>query len=136
MTADPAYCRPHTMLDQVAKMMVRYDCGEIPVLDAMDRPIGVVTDRDIVCRMVAEGKNPLAYPVEFCMSESVVTVNANAPIQEVVAIMEHHQVRRLPVVDDGGCCVGMISQADLASVVRPGQVAALIREVSRDAERE
>jgi CBS domain-containing protein len=124
------------MLDQVAKLMVQYDCGEIPVLDATDRPIGVVTDRDIVCRMVAEGKNPLAYPVEFCMSESVVTVNANAPIQEVVAIMEHHQVRRLPVVDDGGCCVGMISQADLASVVRPGQVAALIREVSRDAERE
>jgi CBS domain-containing protein len=124
------------MLDQVAKLMVQYDCGEIPVLDATDRPIGVVTDRDIVCRMIAEGRNPLAYPVELCMSEFVVTVNANAPIQEVVAIMEHYQVRRLPVVDDSGCCIGMISQADVASVVRPGQVADLIRQVSRDADGE
>jgi CBS domain-containing protein len=74
MTSEPACCRPHTMLDQVAKMMVQYDCGEIPVLDVTDRPIGVVTDRDIVCRVVAEEKNPMAYPAETCMSESVVTV--------------------------------------------------------------
>jgi CBS domain-containing protein len=53
---DPACCRPHTMLDQVAKTMVQYDCGEIPVLDITGRPIGVVTDREIVCRVVAERK--------------------------------------------------------------------------------
>ena len=132
MTSDPACCRPHTMLDQVAKMMVQYDCGEIPVLDVTDRPIGVVTDRDIVCRLVAEGKNPMAYPAETCMSESVVTVQADAPIREVVATMEQHQVRRVPVVDDRGCCIGIISQADVASVAPAGQVGELVREVSRD----
>ena len=132
MTADPACCRPHTTLDQVAKMMVQHDCGEIPVLDLTDHPIGVVTDRDIVCRMVAEGKNPMAYPAETCMSGSVVTVRADARIADVVSTMEHHQVRRVPVVDDMGCCIGIISQADVASVARTGQVAELVSEVSRD----
>src|SRR5712692_6711692 len=132
MTPNPACCRPHTMLDQVAKMMVQYNCGEIPVLDVTDRPIGVVTDRDIVCRVVAEGKNPMAYPAETCMSEFVVTVRADAPIREVVATMEQHQVRRVPVVDDNGCCIGIISQADVASVAQVRQVGELVREVSRD----
>jgi CBS domain-containing protein len=133
MTVDPACCRPHTTLDQVAKMMVQNGCGEIPVLDLADRPIGVVTDRDIVCRVVAEGKNPMAYPAETCMSESVVTVRAEAPIADVVSTMEHHQVRRVPVVDEKGCLIGIISQADVASVARSGQVAELVRVVSRDA---
>ena len=130
MTSDPACCRPHTTLDQVAKMMVQYNCGEIPVLDSIDRPIGVVTDRDIVCRLVAEGKNPMAYPAESCMSESVVCVRARASIREVIETMERHQIRRVPVVDDEGCCVGIISQADVASAARPGQVGELVREVS------
>src|SRR5580693_4897665 len=131
MTADPACCSPNTGLDQVAKMMVQYDCGEIPVLDVMDRPIGVVTDRDIVCRVVAEGKNPMAYPAETCMYESVVTARAAAPMEDVAATMEHYQVRRVPVVDDKGCCIGIISQADVASVAGAGHVAALVREMSQ-----
>ena len=134
MTPDPACCRPHTMLDQVAKMMVQYDCGEIPVIDSGDRPVGVVTDRDIVCRMVAEGKNPMAYPAETCMSESVVTVRVDAPIGDVVSTMERYQVRRVPVVDERGLCVGIIAQADVALAARTGQVADLVREVSRCAE--
>lgn len=132
MTADPACCRPHTALDQVAKMMVQYDCGEIPVLDQADRPIGVVTDRDIVRRVIAEGKNPMAYAAETCMSTSVVTMRADAPIADVVSTMQQHQIRRVPIVDDKGCCIGIISQADVASVARTGQVAELVREVSRD----
>ena len=134
MTPDPACCRPHTMLDQVAKMMVQYDCGEIPVIDMTDRPIGVVTDRDIVCRMVAEGRNPMAYPAQTCMSEAVVTVHADAPIGDVVSTMERHQVRRVPVVDEQGVCVGIIAQADVAFVGRSGQVADLVRQVSRSTE--
>src|SRR5712692_6595773 len=132
MTADPACCRAHTTLDQVAKMMAQYACGEIPVLDSTDRPIGVVTDRDIVCRVVAEGKNPMAYPAETCMSESVVTVRSDAPIGTVVLTMEEHQVRRVPVVDEQGRCIGIIAQADVAAVAQSGQVADLVRTVSRD----
>jgi len=132
MTPDPACCRPHTPLDQVAKLMVQSNCGEIPVLDVTDRPVGVVTDRDIVCRVVAEGKNPMAYPAETCMSELVVTVRADAPIGAVVLTMEEHQVRRVPVVDDQGRCIGIISQADVAAVAQSGQLAELVRSVSRE----
>ena len=96
MTSNPACGRPHTMLDQVAKMMVQYDCGEIPVIDVTERPIGVVTDRDIVCRVVAEGKHPMAYPAETCMSESVVTVRADAPIGEVISTMAQYQSGAFP----------------------------------------
>ena len=132
MTTNPACCTPETPLDQVAKLMVQHDCGEIPVIDPGEQPIGVVTDRDIVCRVVAEGKNPMAYTAEICMSQPAVTVPSDAPLDEVVATMEKHQIRRVPVVDERGCCAGMISQSDLAWTESKGEVAELVREVSRD----
>jgi CBS domain-containing protein len=132
MTANPACCKPETPLDQVARLMVQHNCGEIPVIDVAEQIVGVVTDRDIVCRVVAEGKNPMAYPAEICMSELVVTMPMDAPLREVVATMEKHQIRRVPVVDDGGRCVCMISQADVAWTGHEQEVAELVREVSRD----
>lgn len=132
MTPDPACCTPNTTLDQVAKMMVRNNCGEIPVIDVNDQPIGVVTDRDIVCRVVAEGKNPIAYTAETCMSEPVVTVKPDDPIDDVVATMERHQIRRVPVADERGCCAGIISQADIARAEPLSEVGELVREVSQE----
>jgi CBS domain-containing protein len=132
MTADPACCSSDTRLDEVARLMVRHDCGEIPVVDAAGQPIGVVTDRDIVCRMVAEGKNPADYTAEACMSKPVVTVRADAPLDQVVSTMEKHQVRRVPVVDREGMCAGIIAQADLALTTREREIAHLVREVSRE----
>lgn len=132
MTPDPACCTPTTTLDQVAKMMVQNDCGEIPVIDVNDQPIGVVTDRDIVCRVVADGKNPMAYTAETCMSQPVVTVRADDPLDDVVATMEKHQIRRVPVIDERGCCAGIISQADVAWAEPLPEVGELVREVSRD----
>jgi len=131
MTENPVCCTPETPLDEVAKLMRQYDFGEIPVIDPAEQPIGVVTDRDIVCRVVAEGKNPLAYPASICMSQPVVTVLTTAPLAEVVAEMEKNQVRRVPVVDERGRCVGMISQADVAWMGPKRDVAELLREVSR-----
>src|SRR5882672_4193489 len=136
MTPDPACCSPTTTLDEVAKLMAYNDCGEIPVVDPADRLVGVVTDRDIVCRVVAEGKNPIAYTAETCMSGPVVTVQADAPLDEVVATMEKHQIRRVPVVDERDSCVGIISQADVSWVSEPHEVAELVREVSRDTGRD
>jgi CBS domain-containing protein len=132
MTANPACCRPDTPLEQVARLMVQHDCGEIPVIDTDEQPIGVVTDRDIVCRIVAEGRNPLAYTAETCMSQPVVMVDISAPLDEVVATMEKHQVRRVPVIDENGCCVGMIAQADVAWNAQEREVGELVREVSRE----
>lgn len=132
MTLNPACCTPETPLDQVAKLMVQHDCGEIPVIDSAEHVVGVVTDRDIVCRVVAHGENPLAYTADICMSDLVVTVAADAPIAEVVATMEKHQIRRVPVVDGDGCCAGMISQSDVAWTGEEREVAELVREVSRE----
>ena len=135
MTPNPACCTPTMTLDEVAKLMVHNDCGEIPVVDGSDQPVGVITDRDIVCRVVAEGKNPTAYTAEQFMSQPIVTVPADTPLEEVVATMEKHQIRRMPVVDEQGSCVGIISQADLAWTGGERQVAELVREVSRDTAR-
>ena len=136
MTPDPACCTPTTTLDQVAKLMAQNDCGEIPVVDPADQIVGVVTDRDIVCRVVAAGKNPMAYTAETCMSGPVVTVRDDAPIADVVATMEKHQIRRVPVVDGRDSCIGIISQADISWTGDPRSVAELVREVSRDTGRE
>ena len=132
MTPDPACCAPDTTLDLVAKMMVQNNCGEIPVIDRSDRPIGVITDRDIVCRVVAEGKNPTAHTAESAMTTPVVTVRDDATLDEVVSTMEMHQVRRVPVVDQKGCCAGIVSQADVAITGATQQAAELVRQVSRD----
>ena len=136
MTPDPACCSPGTTLDLVARLMIQNDCGEIPIIDITDRPVGVITDRDIVCRVVADGKNPSAHTAEQYMSQPVVTVRADAPIGEVLSTMEKHQIRRVPVVDEHGCCTGIIAQADLAWTGGEHEVAELVRQVSRDTARE
>lgn len=135
MTPDPACCSAATPLDQVARLMVQNNCGEIPIVDRFDHPIGVVTDRDIVCRVVAEGKNPSGHTAEECMSAPVFTVPADSTIEDVVATMEEHQIRRVPVVDDRGCCMGIISQADVVGTAPPRTVAELVSEISRDSGR-
>ena len=132
MTPDPACCTPHTSVDEVAKLMVENNCGEIPVIDTNDRIIGVVTDRDIVCRVVAEGKNPVGHIAEECMSRHVVTVDEQTPLTEVVKTMERHQIRRVPVVAGDGCCSGIIAQADVARTGPPREIAELVREVSKE----
>jgi CBS domain-containing protein len=132
MTPDPACCTPNMSIDQVAKLMVQNDCGEIPVIDTADQPIGVITDRDIVCRVVADGRNPTGHTVEHYMSQPVVTVRDDAPLDDVLSTMEKHQIRRVPVVDEHGCCTGIIAQADVAWTGAEREIAELVREVSRD----
>ena len=132
MTPDPQCCSPETLLNEVANLMVEADCGEIPVVDASKRLIGVVTDRDIVCRVVAKGKNPSAVTAAECMTQPVVAVPQDTTLDEVVAVMEENQIRRVPVVDASGGCCGIIAQADVAMVARESDVGELVREVSRD----
>src|SRR5688572_1117320 len=134
MTPHPSCCSPATPLRRVAELMVLQDCGEIPVVEQEDNPvpIGVITDRDIVCRVVARGKNPLDHTAEDCMSQPVITVEENTALTDVVRLMEKHQIRRVPVVNTTGHCVGMVSLADLSWTVGKKDVAELIRGVSRE----
>ena len=132
MTADPACCTAESTLDLVARMMMENDCGEIPLVDHSDRPVGVLTDRDIVCRVVAEGKNPTGHTAESCMTKTVQTIRDDAPIEDVFAVMERAQIRRVLVVDREGCLVGIIAQADLVATAPPRQTAELLTQISRE----
>ena len=132
MTSSPACCTPETPLQEVARMMVDCNCGEIPVVDNIDsmRPIGAITDRDITCRTVAKGLNPLDQIADSCMTRPCVTISADASIDECCQLMEENLIRRVPVVDSSGRCCGIVSQADLATAV--DRVAAeVLRHVSQ-----
>jgi CBS domain-containing protein len=132
MTPNPACCGPNTTLDEIAEMMVQNNCGEIPIVDVNDCVVGVVTDRDIVCRVVAEGMNPVGHTASSCMTQPVICVREDESLNDVISKMEAHQIRRVPVVKDGGLCTGIISQADLALAAREHDVAELLCEVSKD----
>ncbi len=132
MTADPACCTADTALPEVARMMVDQDCGEIPVVENTSSkvPIGVVTDRDIVCRTVANGLNPLDLTAADCMSKPAVTVTPDISLEECVRIMEEKLIRRVPVVDDRGSCVGIIALADIALHTGKNVAGHIVKEVS------
>ena len=132
MTPEPQCCSRETTLNEVANLMVEADCGEIPITDASNRLIGVITDRDIVCRVVAKGKNPSSVTAGECMTEPVVVVNEDTKLDAVLAVMEENQIRRVPVVDASGCCCGIISQADIAMCAAENETGELVREVSKD----
>ena len=130
MTTDPAHCAPETPLRTVAEKMVQCDCGEIPVCDQSRKPIGVVTDRDIVCRLVAKGRNPLDAVARDAMSQPVVCCTPDTSISECARLMEQHQVRRLPVVDANGALCGMVAQGDLARRSSSRTAAKVVERVS------
>lgn len=133
MTSEPTCCTPETSLQDVAKMMADENCGCLPVVENKEnmRPVGTITDRDICCRTVAVGRNPLEMTAGDCMSSPVVTIAKDASIDECCSVMEEKQVRRLPVVDEAGGCCGMIAQADIALSAPERQSGDLVKEVSR-----
>jgi CBS domain-containing protein len=133
MTPDPVCCTPDSSLETAAQLMLRHDCGEIPVVENKDtmRLIGVITDRDIVCRSLAQGKDPLRMSVQDCMSAPAVTVTPETPLEECRQVMETHQIRRVPVVDPNGCCCGIVSQADIARQLPSQQAGEVVKEVSQ-----
>ena len=131
MTPDPQCCTADQTLNDVARMMMECDCGEIPVVDTQKKLIGVVTDRDIVCRVVAAGKNPSAVTAQDAMTHPVTSVALESSLDAVLARMEEHQIRRVPVVDAEGCVCGIISQADVARKAEEQETGELVRAVSR-----
>lgn len=132
MTENPQCCTSEVGLQAVAKLMYDHDCGEIPVIadEASRRLIGVITDRDIICRIVARGMNPLDRKARECMTDDCVTVSPDTQVDEACHLLELNQVRRLPVVDKDGRCVGIISQADIALKTTPRKAGEVVRRVS------
>ena len=130
MTANPACCTAETPLRDVARMMIDNDCGEIPVVDAKGAPVGVVTDRDITVRIVAQGRDTMNASASDAMSTPVKTVREDATLKDATALMETHKIRRVPVVDAGGKLAGIVSLADLALSGKDRQTAEVVKEVS------
>ena len=131
MTMNPASCTPSGTVREAAQLMRDHDCGCIPVVEGESkRLVGVVTDRDIACRCVAEGKSPDT-AVRDIMTTNPQSCHPEDDVAAVEQIMIEAQVRRVPVVDAKQCCVGMIAQADLAL----NEEAASDRDVGRVVER-
>jgi uncharacterized membrane protein/CBS domain-containing protein len=134
MTDNPACAVSSDTADRVAQLMRRQDVGPIPVVDNHQnrRLLGIVTDRDLALKVVAEGRDPRSTTVESVMTRNPITVHPESDLQRVLKLMVDHQVRRIPVVDDQGRLRGIIAQADIATRVEaPRQTAAVIEQISQ-----
>lgn len=129
MTAVPAVCSPETPLMDVARTMVGRDCGSVPVVGD-GRVKGIITDRDMVVRGIAEGRNPLTLTASECMTSPVHTINEEASLDECTDLMESKKVRRVPVVSAAGAVVGIVAQADVARHASRKEAGELVRDVS------
>lgn len=130
MTANPCCCRENTPLKEVAQMMVDNDCGMIPVVDADNKPIGTVTDRDIATRIVACGKDAAASCACDAMTSPVKTVTDATSLYDATCVMEAEKIRRVIVVDGEGKLAGVAALADLALAGKDEATAQVVKEVS------
>lgn len=132
MTESPATCTADTSIREVAQMMVEHDCGAIPIIGRGDgqKPEGIVTDRDIVVRLVAQGRNPLDATARDAMTASVVTVKADDDVETAANKMEEHQVRRIVVMNGNGIA-GIIAQADLALETSDELTGDVVEDISK-----
>jgi CBS domain-containing protein len=119
MTRDPVACEPDEAVSRAAEIMKGEDVGAVPVIEtrASPRLVGILTDRDIVVKVVAVGRDPKSAPVREAMTSNPVTCREDEDVSEAVARMAERQVRRVPVVDAEGRLCGIIAQADIATRV-------------------
>lgn len=119
MTREPACCEPGDSVSRVAGIMKREDVGSVPVVESHEdkKLIGIVTDRDLVVKVLAEGADMERSTVRDAMTPNPASCRENDPIEKAVKLMSERQVRRMPIVDDQGRLSGIIAQADVATRV-------------------
>ena len=133
MTREPACCEPGEAITKVAGIMKREDVGAVPVVESHEdrKLIGMITDRDIVVRVVAEGTSADRATVRDAMSSNPASVSESDDIERAVQLMAERQVRRMPVVNENGRLVGIIAQADVATRVnRDEKTGELVEAIS------
>lgn len=113
MTRNPACVSEKDSIRDAAKIMAKEDTGVVPVVEGK-KIVGMITDRDIVVRLVAEGKDANSSKVTEAMSKNVRSVKEDAPVSEVLSLMSKSQIRRVPVVNNDNEIVGIISIGDIA----------------------
>jgi CBS domain-containing protein len=130
MTDRPRCVTLETPLSEVAELMESEDVGSLPVLEG-EELAGMVTDRDIVIRAIAKGKDPRGMPVREVASRELVTVYAEDDLSNARQKMASEQVRRLPVVDEDNRLVGVLAQADVAIEAKEKAVGEMVEEISK-----
>ena len=134
MTRNPVSCVPDDAVMKVAQVMKNEDVGPIPIVEnrQTQKLVGMVTDRDLAMKLVAEGRDGRNTTVAEVMSRQIVTCHADDDLQKALDAMAENQLRRIPVVDEDGAVIGIISQADVATRVnQPEKTAAVVRKISR-----
>ncbi|MGH7266545.1 MAG: CBS domain-containing protein [Candidatus Rokuibacteriota bacterium] len=134
MTPNPACCTPDDTAERAARLMKSLDVGAIPIVDNEQdrRPVGIVTDRDLCCGVVASGADPRSARLADYMSPEVVCCRPEDDVREVSELMQTRQIRRVAVVDEQGACCGIVAMADLAvKAPHEGQAGEAIQEVSQ-----
>jgi CBS domain-containing protein len=130
MTADPRSLESGSNAIEAARLMRDVDVGIIPVVEG-DKLIGTVTDRDIAIRVVAEGKDPATTTLGEIASRELVTLDPAQDLDEALRLMAHHQVRRLPVVEEDGKLVGIVAQKDVAQHASYEQTGDVVEDISK-----
>jgi CBS domain-containing protein len=136
MTSNPTCCLASVSVQEAAQMMRSEDIGSVPVVENHDdkRLVGIVTDRDLALKVVGEARDARSTRVENVMTRDVVTCRPNDSLEKAMDAMAHHQVRRIPVVDDSGRVVGIIAQADIAlRVDSQSKTGEVVEEISKPA---
>jgi CBS domain-containing protein len=134
MTKTPVCCLPGDLVSQAANLMKNGHVGSIPVIENEEtkKLIGIVTDRDLAVRIVAEGLDAKSTKVETIMTRKLVTCHAEDDLQKALDAMSENQLRRVPIVDDDNKIIGIIAQADVATRVdHPKKMAAMVKEISQ-----
>jgi CBS domain-containing protein len=129
MTDRPRAVSPDTLVSQAAELMESEDIGALPVLEG-EQLAGMITDRDIVIRAVAKGKDPRGMPVREVATRDVVSIRPDEDLSDALELMASHQVRRLPVVDDDNRLVGVLAQADVAIEAKEKSVGEMVEGIS------
>ena len=130
MTDRPRCVTAETTVSEAAQLMKSDDVGSLPVLDG-EQLAGMITDRDIVIRAIADGKDPRGMPVREVASRELVRVNADDDLSSALQLMAAQQVRRLPVVDDDGRLVGILAQADVAREAKDKDSGQMLQDISQ-----
>ena len=137
MTGDPVNVGPDDSAQTAAQLMKTNHIGPIPVIDGEKKLVGIITDRDLAIKVVAEGRAPGQTSVADVMSRTLYTCGPNDDVEQAIKTMEEHQVRRVPVVDDQRRLLGIVAQADVATRLRePKRVAKAVEGISRSSETE
>ena len=134
MTKDPIYCLPGDMVSEAAELMRKEHIGSVLVVESEEskKLVGIITDRDLALKVVADGLDAKSTKVEVVMTHKVITRRSNNDLQKALDSMAEYQLRRIPIVDKDNKILGIIAQADVATRVdHPKKTAAVMKEVSQ-----